>query len=278
MDEAARDRYTAAAHASSAVVIGRYSSSFSLAARLLPRRVRRDVTSIYGLVRVADEVVDGAGSSPRAQLDALEREVEAALASGFSTNLVVHAFVDTARRTGFGAELTRPFFAAMRSDLLPAQHTVETLARYIHGSAEVVGLMCLRVYLHGVAPGDYAALEPGARALGSAFQKINFLRDLADDGHRLGRSYLPGAGTRSLTPLEFAGYVDDAASDLAMGTASILGLPRDVRRGVYAAADVYAELLGRIAAGGLDAVRSARIRVPAARKLAVIARRVRTAP
>ncbi len=273
----AADRYTAVAVASAAVVIGRYSSSFSLATRLTPRRVRPDITSIYALVRVADEVVDGACPEPAAQLDALECETETALGCGFSTNLVVHAFANTARRTGFGTELTRPFFASMRTDLTVAAHTEASLSDYIHGSAEAVGLMCLRSYLYGVAPQDYAGLAPGACALGSAFQKINFLRDLADDEHRLGRSYLPGADPSSLTSERFAALITDAEADLRIGIANIAGLPADVRPGVYAASDVYAELLRRLAVAGVDGVRAGRIRVPAARKLVVVARHVRTA-
>ncbi|MDF0528524.1 squalene/phytoene synthase family protein [Tsukamurella sp. 8F] len=272
MDEAARERYTAAAHASAAVVIARYSSSFTLASRLMPRRVRRDMASVYGLVRVADEVVDGAGSAPAAQLAALEREVEAALGYGFSTNLVVHAFADTAHRTGFGTELTRPFFASMRADLVAASHSAASLADYIHGSAEVVGLMCLRIYLAPSAASRYDELAPGARALGSAFQKINFLRDLAYDAGRLGRSYFPDTDAETMTAEQFDVFVSDAEADLAAGRASIAGLPRDVRRGVYVAADVYGELLTRLRAAGLAGVRAERVRIPAWRKLGLAAR------
>ncbi len=261
-------RYGRAAVAASAVVIGEYSTSFSLAARLMPRRVRGHITSIYGLVRVADEIVDGAcPSDPRAHLDALEEEVERAMGEGFSANLVVHAFASTARAIGFGAELTGPFFASMRADLTPAPHTEASLAQYIHGSAEVVGLMCLRAYLAGVAPSDYERLAPDALLLGAAFQKVNFLRDLTDDELRLGRAYLP-----ELTLDQFDAALDDAAADLAAGRAGIARLPRDVRRGVRVAADLYAELLGRLRTAGLDGARSGRVRVPAPRKAAVIGR------
>lgn len=262
------ERYLHAAVAASAVVIREYSTSFSLAARLMPRRVRGHITSIYGLVRVADEIVDGAcRSDPATHLDALEATVERAIEEGFSANLVVHAFAHTARTTGFGTELTRPFFASMRADLTPAPHTEESLAQYIHGSAEVVGLMCLRAYLVDVAPSDYERLAPGARRLGAAFQKVNFLRDLTDDEIRLGRAYLP-----ELTQRAFDDALDDAAADLAAGRAGIPELPGDVRRGVRVAADLYAELIGRLRAAGLDGARSGRIRVPAAAKVLAVAR------
>lgn len=261
------ERYSRAAAAASAVVIREYSTSFSLAARMMPQRVREHITSIYGLVRVADEIVDGAcPSDPRVHLDALEAAVERALAEGFSVDLVVHAFAATARATGFGAELTGPFFASMRADLTPAPHTPESLAEYIHGSAEVVGLMCLRAFLAGVAPSDYERLAPDAARLGAAFQKINFLRDLTDDELRLGRAYLP-----ELTEHAFDEALDDAAADLAAGRAGIERLPRDVQRGVRAAADLYGELLRRLRAVGLDGARSGRVRVPAVRKATVLA-------
>ncbi|BDH55422.1 squalene/phytoene synthase family protein [Tsukamurella sp. PLM1] len=262
------ERYLHAAVAASAVVIREYSTSFSLAARLMPPRVRGHITSIYGLVRVADEVVDGAcPSDPRAHLDALEQAVERAIVEGFSTDLVVHSFAHAARVTGFGTELTRPFFSSMRSDVTPAPHTEASLAQYIHGSAEVVGLMCLRAYLVGEAPSDYERLAPGAARLGAAFQKVNFLRDLTDDEIRLGRAYLP-----ELTQRAFDAALDDASADLAAGRAAIASLPRDVRRGVFVAADLYAELISRLRAAGLDGARSGRVRVPATRKATVLAR------
>ncbi|WP_343930989.1 phytoene/squalene synthase family protein [Tsukamurella strandjordii] len=262
------ERYTAAAVAASAVVIRQYSTSFSMASRMMPRRVRPHITSIYGLVRVADEVVDGACAvDPRAHLDGLESATERAMQTGFSTDLVVHAFANTARTTGFGTELTRPFFASMRADLTPAPHTAESLAEYIHGSAEVVGLMCLRAYLHGVAPSDYEALAPDARRLGAGFQKVNFLRDLTDDELRLGRAYLP-----ELTAQAYAEALADARSDLEQARRGIDRLPRDVQRGVRAAADLYVALLHRLEAAGLDGARAGRIRVPATAKLLAVAR------
>ncbi len=194
------DTYTRAAEAAAAVVIRSYSTSFGLATRLLPSRQRRHVQNIYALVRVADEVVDGvaaeAGLDPvstAASLDALENEVEAALGSGYSTDLIVHAFARTARATGFGVELSAPFFASMRADIVEVEHTPESFATYVYGSAEVVGLMCLAAFLEGrrVTVSRRDELQRGARALGAAFQKVNFLRDLAADFRTLGRSYFP---------------------------------------------------------------------------------------
>jgi phytoene/squalene synthetase len=180
-------QYDRVADEAAAVVIRRYSTSFGLASRLLGAEVRQSVENIYALVRVADELVDGAGSASGLDLlelgqalTALESETELAIELGFSSNLVVHAFARTARASGFGAELVEPFFASMRMDLTAVEHDEQSFERYVYGSAEVVGLMCLRVFLvgHERSATEREQLEVGARALGAAFQKVNFLRDL----------------------------------------------------------------------------------------------------
>lgn len=202
--------YDATAEAASSVVIDRYSTSFGLASRLLAKDAREHIRNVYALVRVADEVVDGpateAGLDPdlaRTVLDELEADTERAIALGFSVNPVVHAFARTARVTGFGAELTKPFFASMRMDLERTEHDDASFDAYVYGSAEVVGLMCLRAFVHraGRPTFDQAELVAGARALGAAFQKVNFLRDLHADFEVLGRSYFPGStSARSTRP------------------------------------------------------------------------------
>ena len=148
--------YTRAARTSSARVIREYSTSFGMASRLFGSGCRSDIESIYGLVRIADEIVDGAAAEAglsvdeqAALLDALEDETEQALATGYSANVVVHAFATVARATGIDRDLTAPFFASMRRDLSPVAFGREELRTYIYGSAEVVGLMCLRVFLRG---------------------------------------------------------------------------------------------------------------------------------
>src|SRR3954466_6179920 len=158
---------------------------------MLPPGSRRHIRPIYALVRLADEVVDGvaaeSGLGPdevAAALDALEADTYRAMATGYSTNLVVQAFATTARAVDIREDVVRPFFTSMRMDLDHARHTPESFATYVYGSAEVVGLMCLQAFLaEGPPPSDQdrQALEAGARRLGAAFQKVNFLRDLAAD-------------------------------------------------------------------------------------------------
>lgn len=274
-------RYTDAATRSAGVVISCYSTSFGMACRLLGGDARRGVENIYALVRIADEAVDGAaaaaGLDPEAvaaQLDTLERETESALACGYSTNLAVHAFTATARAHGIGTELTRPFFASMRADISTSRHTDDSLGEYIHGSAEVVGLMCLRVFqsMPGAVRGHDAELQHAATRLGAAFQKVNFLRDLAADGGELGRSYFPGASAGEIDDARKAELVADIRADLAAAEAGIALLAPGARRAVALAHGLFAELVGRLDRAPAARLCSGRIRVPAAAKAAVAVR------
>jgi phytoene synthase len=273
--------YSRVAHRSSSRIIRDYSTSFGMASRLLSADVRKRVEDIYALVRVADEVVDGAAEQAglglerqRALLDALEAETNAALEDGYSTNLVVHAFAITARESGFGADLSTPFFASMRRDLSPVEFTEAELREYIYGSAEVVGLMCLRVFLQGraVEESQRFRLEAGARRLGAAFQKINFLRDLATDWSMLGRSYFPGIDPGHLTEEQKLALVADIRSDLDAAGSVLPDLPANCRRAVAAAHGLFSVLTERVNATPADELLAARVRVPARTKLAVLAR------
>ena len=162
------DLYDRTAQDAAAAVIAAYSTSFGLACRLLGPRVRPHVRNVYALVRVADEIVDGPAAAAgldadteRRVLDDLEAETLAAIERGFSANLVVHAFARTARECGIGEDLVRPFFASMRTDLTTADHDAASHDAYVYGSAEVVGLMCLQVFVNA---GASAPRQPGARA------------------------------------------------------------------------------------------------------------------
>ncbi len=261
--------YDAVAEETASVVIQRYSTSFALASRLLGAGVRQHVENIYALVRVADEIVDGAGAEAGLSLletgqalNALEAETELAIEIGFSTNLVVHAFALTARDSGFGSELTKPFFDSMRADLTETEHDQESFDRYVYGSAEVVGLMCLRAFVQGEPVDDLPGLEHGARALGAAFQKVNFLRDLAADFDALGRSYFPGVNVETFTEEEKTRLLDDIDADLAVSAAVLARLPRSSRRAVALAQSLFAELSRRLRATPAATLRTTRVRVP----------------
>lgn len=273
--------YSRAAHRSASRIIRDYSTSFGMASRLLPGSVRVRVEDIYALVRVADEVVDGAAEQAglgidrqRALLDALEAETTAAMRDGYSTNLVVHAFAATARESGIGEDLTAPFFASMRRDLSPVAFSREELDEYIHGSAEVVGLMCLRVFLRDrVLPGPARLrLEEGARRLGAAFQKINFLRDLATDWRTLGRSYFPGIDPSRLTEEQKLAIVADIQADLDAAGSVIPDLPAGCRRAVAAAHGLFSVLTDRVRATPAPELLSTRVRVSTRTKIGVLAR------
>jgi len=269
--EAQPSLYDQVALETASVVIRRYSTSFGLASRLLAQPVRQDVENIYALVRLADEVVDGVAASASlsddeitARLDTLERETVTAMNCGYSTNLVVHAFGYTARRVGIGEDLTAPFFRSMRSDIVETEHTPESFDEYVYGSAEVVGLMCLAAFLDGEPVGDSerAGLTRGARHLGAAFQKINFLRDLAADFGTLGRSYFPGIDVSTFSEDEKRRILDDIDDDLRIARASLPGLPRSCRRAVALAQGLFEELAARLRATPASVLATARIRVP----------------
>ena len=268
--------YDRVANETAGIVIHRYSTSFGLASRLLGPSVRQHVENIYALVRVADEIVDGAYPDPLSAgrtLNALEVETELAIETGFSANLVVHAFARTARETGFGSELIEPFFESMRTDLTTTVHDAESFARYVHGSAEVVGLMCLRAFLHNERVDDVPTLEAGARALGAAFQKVNFLRDLAADFDTLGRSYFPGVEVDALTELDKHRILDDIDADLAVSAVALRRLPSTSRRAVALAQFLFAELSRRLRATPVARLRTVRVRVsnPVKARLALAA-------
>ncbi len=268
------DRFTRTAQTVAEGVIGSYSTSFGLAARLLGRRHRTHVRNIYALVRVADEIVDGvaseAGLDRDAQMKALNRyarETHRAMRTGYSSDLVIHAFACTAREAGIDESLTEPFFASMRADLRDGveEHTVfdrPAHTAYVYGSAEVVGLMCLRVFLRerDVDAAERARLEHGARRLGAAFQNINFLRDLADDTGRLGRSYL--GNSDRLTDADLRVWVAEIEAQLSDAEQAIPLLPVDARAAVRSALALFAELTTRVAKTPAAELYRSRVRVP----------------
>lgn len=268
-------------------VITSYSTSFTLATRLLASRVRTDIRNLYAMVRIADEIVDGtaeaAGLSPDEcgeLLDAYEAAVLAAPEVRFHVDPVLHAYATSARRCGFDPDHVRAFFTSMRRDLDQATHDPGSFNTYVYGSAEVIGLMCLSAFLvdHPVTETERARLDGGARSLGAAFQKINFLRDLAEDADVLGRSYFPGVSPAALSEEKKARLIADIRVDLADADSVIGALPLSARAGVLAAFYLFADLTDRLEATPAAELSTRRVSVPRRTKAAILARAVATAP
>ncbi len=245
--------YSQAAQRAAREVIYSYSTSFGLATRLLSKRYQNHVENIYALVRVADEIVDGSAAEakkaeaavdPEQMLTDFEQETYRAMKLGYSTNLVIHAFALTAREVGITEEIVKPFFFSMRQDLTEKEHDQQSFEKYVYGSAEVVGLMCLAVFVSGktYSAKEHDQLVAGARALGSAFQKVNFLRDLASDFKRLGRSYFPGVSVETFNEETKRRLVEDIDQDLKVSSLSLPLLPRPARRAVAAAQLLFTKL------------------------------------
>jgi phytoene/squalene synthetase len=275
--------YTLASEKAASAVIDAYSTSFGMAVSLLAPKYRQHVANIYALVRVADEVVDGsameakrAGGSvdPASAIDDLEKEVYRAVRAKYSTNLIVHAFAHTANQAGIGRDLIKPFFDSMRTDLWKTKYDQRSFEQYIYGSAEVIGLMCLKVFLMGenYSNADNAKMVAGARALGSAFQKVNFLRDLGADNNGLGRSYFPGLEPKSLTNAKRDELVADIRGELKTAAKSQRILPKGARRAVGTAQMLFQVLNDLISITPAEKLMSTRIRVPDWYKLVMVIR------
>lgn len=269
------DLYTRAAEETASGIIRLYSTSFGLASRLLEPQSRRHIENIYSLVRLADEIVDGvateagvADAEARELLDRLEADTERAIETGYSTNLIVHAFAHSARQLGITKELTAPFFASMRADFDHAEHDQESFNTYVYGSAEVVGLMCLQAFLagHSITDTDRETMVRGARALGAAFQKVNFLRDLAVDFEALGRSYFPDVTPDSLDEATKNRLLDDIDHDLSLSAKALPLLPPRPRRAVALAHALFDELGRQIRRTPAERVMSERASVPGWKK------------
>lgn len=260
--------YEKVAYQVSKLVTERYSTSFSMSSRLFDDSIRADVYAVYGLVRVADEIVDTyRGGDADELLARLENDTYAAIARGYDTNPIVHAFALTAKKYGINDTLIRPFFESMAMDLeVTGEYTIERYETYIYGSAEVVGLMCLRVFCGGDDT-SYQSLVPGARALGAAYQKVNFLRDVAADHDELGRLYFPGVTYEQFDEVQKARIIEDIEQDFAHAKSYVSKLPDNSRKAVSLSMLYYGELLQKIKATSAETLKQERVRIDGARKL-----------
>lgn len=263
------DLYSSVSYELSKRITQRYSSSFSVSSRLFDKTIRPHIYAIYGLVRIADEIVDSyQGKTTRQILDALESETYEALKSGYSTNPIVHAFACTARQYNIDKQLIAPFFASMRIDA-DKNYTPEQYETYIYGSAEVIGLMCLKVFCAGDET-SYCTLAPGASSLGSAYQKINFLRDFAADYAQLGRIYFKDVTFEQFNDADRDAIITDIRRDLNRAKHAVVALPPSAKKAVLTSYNLYSALLRKLADTPAENLKRNRVRISSAHKLRII--------
>jgi phytoene synthase len=249
-----------------------YSTSFSLGIRLIDKDFRWAVYSIYGLVRVADEIVDTFHDQDKEiLLEEFKRDTYKAIENKLSVNPILHSFQEAARQFGIGKDLIDPFFDSMAMDLNLKSHNENGYEEYIYGSAEVVGLMCLKVFCNG-NKAEYDRLTTPARKLGAAFQKVNFLRDIKSDFEDRGRTYFPEINFHHFGEAEKQMIVDDIKVDFLEAYKGICQLPLNCRFGVYTAYRYYIKLLERLEQQPVSNLKTARVRVPDYTKISLLLR------
>ena len=255
--------------ATSQLITRSYSTSFSLGIRTLHSRYREPIYGIYGFVRLADEIVDSFHQFDKASLLAeFKADTYKAIERGVSLNPVLYSFQKVVKEYGIPRHLIEAFFHSMEMDLNQTAHGRSSYDEYIYGSAEVVGLMCLLVFANGDVQ-QYEALKQPAKALGAAFQKVNFLRDMKSDFDERGRVYFPG--------VDFAHFKEDAKArieaeveeDFRQAYIGIQQLPMGARSGVLLAYRYYLQLFRRIRRTPAKKLMQARIRVPDLQKLSM---------
>ena len=250
-----------------------YSTSFSLATRMLSSEIRQDIYNIYGFVRLADEIVDSFHDYDKVTLlNRFEKDLAYALDNKISTNPVLNAFQQTVHRYEIDRKFIDAFMQSMRWDLSKKVYeTDEEYKTYIYGSADVVGLMCLRVFVKGDEK-LFKELKSSAMALGSAFQKVNFLRDLKNDFVQLERSYFPGVDLQQLDDYSKQKIIDEIESDFHNGLSGIFKLPNTAKFGVYTAYKYYLRLLKKLKRVPSEQIKNKRVRVANIQKVDVLAR------
>jgi phytoene/squalene synthetase len=254
----------------SATTTKRYSTSFSLGIRLLKHDLRAPIYALYGFVRFADEIVDSFHGHNKEELLAEFREdTYKAIERKISLNPILNSFQWAVHTYNIEHELIETFLESMRMDLQPASYDREAYEKYILGSAEVVGLMCLRVFTRGNNEA-YEELKPAAMKLGSAFQKINFLRDYKMDNEELGRVYFPELQLTSLNCENKKAIEEDILKDFKAGFEGIKKLPKDARFGVYMAYCYYLKLFHKIQRMDAQVIRNERVRIPNGKKFRLI--------
>ncbi len=257
----------------SKIVTESYSTSFTLATKMLATSIRPDIYNIYGFVRFADEIVDTFHSYDKEVLfNDFESQLEQALTNKISLNPILNSFQHTYHKYGIPHHLVTSFMKSMRMDLAKKEYrTNAEYKEYIYGSADVVGLMCLCVFVNGDQE-KYENLKESAMALGSAFQKVNFLRDLKDDYELLERSYFPNTNLLELDEASKKRIVDEIRADFELGYSGIVKLPAEAKFGVYTAYRYYNKLLQKLQKTPPLEIKNTRIRVPNYQKFGLLAK------
>mgnify|MGYP005645034093 FL=1 len=263
--------YDSISSESSKIITKKYSTSFSIAVNLLSSNIREAIYNIYGFVRVADEIVDSFEEYPKEELlDRFEEEYRYSLKVGISTNPVINAFQGTVSKYNIDHALVDSFLKSMRTDLEKQNYdNQEEIDNYIYGSADVVGLMCLKVFVQGDDE-KYNNLKEPAMKLGSAFQKVNFLRDLNEDFENLNRSYFPNINPNNFTEEDKSKVLLEINNDFEEAYKGIVKLPKEAKLAVYVAYKYYFNLLHKIERTPSKTLKEKRIRVSNPKKMALL--------
>lgn len=265
------DLYTKTTLECSKLITEHYSTSFTLGIKTLDKDFHLPIYAIYGFVRYADEIVDTFhGFDKKSLLARFKADTYTAIEEGVSLNPVLHSFQLIVNKYKIDHELIEAFLHSMEMDLYFADYNQDGYEEYIYGSAEVVGLMCLRVFCEGNSE-QYDALKADAKRLGSAFQKVNFLRDIKSDFQERGRTYFPDVDFQNFTLADKKAIEDDIQADFDAALRGILALPKGAKGGVYLAYKYYLRLFDKIKNCPASKIQNERIRVPDIQKMALLA-------
>lgn len=254
----------------SKLVTKRYSTSFYAGVNCLGKELRTDIHNIYGFVRLADEIVDSFHDYNKEELFTdFKKSTYQAIDRGISLNPILHSFQDTINKFNVDIQLVDQFLHSMEMDLNPVEYTPEKYEEYILGSAEVVGLMCLKIFVQG-NQSEYEKLKPHAMILGSAFQKINFLRDIKDDINQLGRVYFPNVQGENFNDQDKKQIEVEIQKEFDEALVGIKMLPKSARFGVYLSYSYYEQLLQKIKKKSATDLLKERVRIPGFQKFIIL--------
>ncbi|MFD0837497.1 phytoene/squalene synthase family protein [Mariniflexile aquimaris] len=265
--------FDSVSYSCSKTVTNMYSTSFSLATKMLAPSIRMDIYNIYGFVRFADEIVDSFHDYDKETLfNKFSEDLELALKDKISLNPILNSFQHTYHKYNIDKSMVDAFMKSMRLDLHKSTYLNEgDYKEYIYGSADVVGLMCLKVFVKGDLE-KFNALKDSAMSLGSAFQKVNFLRDLKADFDELNRSYFPNVDLNQLDENSKQQIIDDIENDFEQGLSGIKKLPLEAKFGVFMAYRYYKQLLKKLKKTPALQIRNTRIRVSNPKKVELLMR------